>query len=305
MNQPAINPNGQVFRSSEIEKISQVTPILVTPKRITLDWSQNGEIGHLDAKSKDGVHFHGQYGCVPNDADFKCELTLYQGQGEQLLFGTWWENGTARQGILAFRLPAKVAPSSEWPTTASTSPAVPAQAEQPARMQPARPQPAKSPQPASQRPATSDHQPASQRLPPWEQPAAVKPPSAAREPMRPTAQPPLPRGPAAPAATPASVATPAPASAQIDHLLAMTAEQFEREDHASLEKELAGAPLSAVFKVAHNALSPELRTLADSVFTNRYGGLADALPPAPVQRPSEPPEFKAIKRRSSRHSKNR
>lgn len=203
MNQTAITPNGQLFRSSEIENGSQVTPILITPKRITLAWPQDGKVGHLDATSKDGIHFHGHYGYAPNDSDFKCELTLYQAHGEQLLFGTWWENGTALQGVLAFRLPTKVA------EPGASRPDKPPQSTNEC-------QPASEPQRPGDRPATGKPRNASDRQPTSKPSTADKPrmvgkllaanlPQIAKEAVRPTPQQPLPRlAPPAPTVAPAS-----------------------------------------------------------------------------------------------------
>ena len=81
MNQTATSLNGQLFRSLAIENSPQVTPLVITSKRITLEWTQDGKTGHLDATSQDGIHFHARYGVASNDCDFKCELTLYQAAG--------------------------------------------------------------------------------------------------------------------------------------------------------------------------------------------------------------------------------
>jgi hypothetical protein len=57
--------------------------------------------------------------------------------------------------------------------------------------------------------------------------------------------------------------------------------------------------------VAHNALADEVRGIAARMFADRYGDLPASTSPKPPARPTETPEMKARKRRSSRHKTNR
>jgi hypothetical protein len=61
---------------------------------------------------------------------------------------------------------------------------------------------------------------------------------------------------------------PAP-SAHLDHLLEMSPDQFDQADRMSIVQELNVAPLSAVFKLAHNAKAVALRSKASDVFSKR------------------------------------
>jgi hypothetical protein len=96
-----------------------------------------------------------------------------------------------------------------------------------------------------------------------------------------------------------------PASASVDHLLTITSEQFGERERAEWEHELLAAPVSALFKVAHNAQAAEMRGLAARMFADRYGDLPPSPAPKPAARPAETAESKALKRRSSRHKTNR
>jgi hypothetical protein len=96
-----------------------------------------------------------------------------------------------------------------------------------------------------------------------------------------------------------------PSSASVDHLLSITSEQFGKRDRGELEKELLAAPVSALFKVAHNALAAEMRGVAARMFADRYGDVPPIPEAKPAARPAETPEMKARKRRSSRHKTNR
>ena len=87
--------------------------------------------------------------------------------------------------------------------------------------------------------------------------------------------------PSRPAATADAAARPAPASgssAQADHLLSLTDEQFELCDRRRVDAELSAAPISALFKLAHQAKAAELRTLAASLFAERYRAPVNPLP---------------------------
>jgi hypothetical protein len=51
----------------------------------------------------------------------------------------------------------------------------------------------------------------------------------------------------------------------------MSQEQFNQADKSQLTSDLNAAPVSAVFKLAHNAKTDSLRALAEQVFAKRYG----------------------------------
>jgi hypothetical protein len=88
-------------------------------------------------------------------------------------------------------------------------------------------------------------------------------------------------------------------------LLAITSEEFGQRDQRAIETELREAPVSALFKVAHNAAAAEVRGLAARMFAARYGDLPPNTAAQPKARPVETPEMKARKRRSSRHKAKR
>ena len=54
-----------------------------------------------------------------------------------------------------------------------------------------------------------------------------------------------------------------------------------------MEKELLAAPVSALFKVAHNAAADEVRGMAARMFTDRYGDLPASTAPNPRRGPSK------------------
>ncbi len=113
-------------------------------------------------------------------------------------------------------------------------------------------------------------------------------------------------GPSRPAVTADAAARLAPASgssAQADHLLSLTDEQFELCDRRRVDAELSAAPLSALFKLAHQAKAAELRTLAASLFAERYRAPVNPTSTQGTPRKKESPELRAQKRRSSRHVK--
>ena len=78
---------------------------VVSEKRISCDWIEGGERAHLEAMSSDGRTFRGHYGYSTTMAsDFTVELKKYDGDGEVLFFGTWYEHDVGDEGIWVFVL---------------------------------------------------------------------------------------------------------------------------------------------------------------------------------------------------------
>ena len=48
---------GELFYALDIEADCSITDAIVTPRRISIDWSEGDAEAHLDATSRDGVHF--------------------------------------------------------------------------------------------------------------------------------------------------------------------------------------------------------------------------------------------------------
>ncbi len=103
-----MNFQGRVAHCLGAEEKITLEVAVVTAERIALDWSQDGRIGYLIARSVGGSHFQGRYGYPQEKSDYECELTLFSGQHEDLLFGTWRERDTDLGGTLAFRLPTRM-----------------------------------------------------------------------------------------------------------------------------------------------------------------------------------------------------
>lgn len=80
---------------------------VLEPNRIVLDWDQMPANGHLEAESKDGLFFTGQWG-MPELFDFRgLELTRYQSGDKVLFFGKWWNSNSGDEGGWLFRFPAE------------------------------------------------------------------------------------------------------------------------------------------------------------------------------------------------------
>jgi hypothetical protein len=45
-----------------LEPAYNITDAVIAKKRISIDWIEDGEPGHLEATSSDGIHFRGNYG---------------------------------------------------------------------------------------------------------------------------------------------------------------------------------------------------------------------------------------------------
>lgn len=95
---------GELFWSTGTEAAGRVNEAVVTPKRISIDWSEGSLVGHLEAMSRDGEHFAGHYGYPEADPNLEFSLTIFRNKSEVLLVGTWCEHGTGDEGTWFFRL---------------------------------------------------------------------------------------------------------------------------------------------------------------------------------------------------------
>jgi len=85
---------------------SEVTVAVIQKDRISIDFIEDGETGHLEATydAADSL-YRGNYGYPRPDTNYRAELRLYIAtNGDGLLFGRWWwADGTAT-GYWLFRL---------------------------------------------------------------------------------------------------------------------------------------------------------------------------------------------------------
>src|SRR5438309_2037723 len=62
----------------------------VTPHRISLDWEEGGDIGHLVLEAANAKDiFEGQCTYRPSGEVYKCSMRLYRSHERLLLFGTF------------------------------------------------------------------------------------------------------------------------------------------------------------------------------------------------------------------------
>jgi hypothetical protein len=267
-----MNFQGRIVHCRAAEEKITVEQAVVTEDRISIDWSQDGRPGYLIAKSTGGTQFQGRYGHRQEESDYECELTLFKSDHEVLLFGTWRDQNSARKGTLVVRLPAR---------------AIESDPQESGRLS--------ARETAVERGTTVIAASAklsakiSSATPTESAPAHAADTATSAAAVLPTAGP----------------ATPPLSSRQIDHLLSITAEQFAERDRIEIEQELAAAPVSALFKLAHNALAADLRALAAQMFAERYRAEPLSTRPAVPTRQKESPELRAQKRRSSRHGRSR
>lgn len=250
-----MNLTGEVFCALDVESDYRVTDAIVTPHRISIDWEEDDVKAHLDTTSRDGIHFKGNYGYRTKHSDFEFELTLFKSKQEYLLFGTWCEHDTGDEGIWVFRLHKKEAKPRKG--AAATKP----------RQTPVRSVRKDS---SSTKPSSSISRRAARAV---ADRSSVRSAQNGKKASAPATEPPRVRRPemcrtAAPA-TKIPAPSPPP-SAQLDHLLQITPNQFDELDRLKLTAELNAAPLSAVFKLAHNAKAPAVRSEAAKAYTNRY-----------------------------------
>jgi hypothetical protein len=81
----------------------EVTSAVITDRRISVDWDENGDIGHLGATSVDGVTFEGVFGFPRPEAGYRFRLTRRVDVDQVILSGTW-SNDDGFGGDWVFRL---------------------------------------------------------------------------------------------------------------------------------------------------------------------------------------------------------
>lgn len=83
----------------------QVTGAIIQKDRISVDWVEDGEPGHLEASSDNDGIYRGNYGYTRPNPDYHFELRLYlAANGDRLLFGRWWRTDKPEGGSWLFRL---------------------------------------------------------------------------------------------------------------------------------------------------------------------------------------------------------
>jgi len=81
-----------------------VREAVVTKDRISIDWNEGGETGHLEATSDDGVTFRGVYGYPHPDRWRSFHLVRYTAGNRVLLYGTWRNDAGNNTGHWLFAL---------------------------------------------------------------------------------------------------------------------------------------------------------------------------------------------------------
>ncbi len=88
--------NGEEFESD--------AEAVLEKNRISVDWHEDDERGHLEATSTDGVSFRGEYGYSRPQSSRHFELKKYSAGMEVLLFGRWWNEEDGNEGRWLFVL---------------------------------------------------------------------------------------------------------------------------------------------------------------------------------------------------------
>jgi hypothetical protein len=92
-------------QSYECEPTYLVTDSVLTDNRISLDWDENGVVGHLEATSADGQTFAGTFGYPQLDPSSRVTFTRYRSkEGAVVLIGHWTYLGGAEEGDWVIRL---------------------------------------------------------------------------------------------------------------------------------------------------------------------------------------------------------
>lgn len=81
------------YRGIAFEYLEESGPVfeaIVTETRIVIDWKEGGDTLHLQATSRDGLTFEGNYGVGHLDTNYFMELRLFTSKNKEvLLVGMW------------------------------------------------------------------------------------------------------------------------------------------------------------------------------------------------------------------------
>ena len=83
----------------------EVESAVVTETKLSVDWQESGETGHLHATSSDGVNYGGNYGYPRSDPLRIASLKRYDSKNGEILFiGTWHNKNYGQEGTWFFTL---------------------------------------------------------------------------------------------------------------------------------------------------------------------------------------------------------
>jgi len=95
---------GSIIDWKGTESRYEITGAVISDNRISIDWVEGGEAGHLEANSTDGSYFRGNFGYTKPDPANSFELRRFTSGQDVLLFGTWL-NQSGDEGGWVFLLP--------------------------------------------------------------------------------------------------------------------------------------------------------------------------------------------------------
>ena len=76
-----------------------VSDAVITDQKLSADWDEAGECGHLEATSTDGIMFTGHYGYPSLDLRRSTLLKRYRSaDGDTLFIGPWQNANNGREG---------------------------------------------------------------------------------------------------------------------------------------------------------------------------------------------------------------
>lgn len=82
----------------------EITDLIVTDTRISMDWIEGGERAGLVASSTDGFIYHGTMGFPRPDPEGLAEFRVYRAKNDELLlFGRWWRTDGSNAGTWLIR----------------------------------------------------------------------------------------------------------------------------------------------------------------------------------------------------------
>ncbi len=96
---------GFMYYQGYVEEDGIITDAILLPRRLAIDWTEAGDVGHLKAETMDGLWFRGTMSYQPpSGRQHDYELRLYSSGEDRLLFGTWRDPASGEAGRWTFVL---------------------------------------------------------------------------------------------------------------------------------------------------------------------------------------------------------
>src|SRR5712691_8826089 len=100
-----MNREGIMAWTEGEESECSLTGAILIDGRLTCDWNEDQDVGHLEATTTDGVNFNGTYGYPRLEPTRVVTLKRFDSKDDEIAFiGSWTNHSNGYQGVWIIRL---------------------------------------------------------------------------------------------------------------------------------------------------------------------------------------------------------